>query len=55
MEVTYTFPPSGRPKWSNISSKYLPKRDELLLRSVFAFPNASNRGLDSRKRREEEC
>jgi hypothetical protein len=27
---------------------YLPKRDELLLRSVFALPKLSNSGLESR-------
>ena len=33
---------------SNWSSKYLPNREELLFRTVMAFPNASNTGFESR-------
>ena len=33
---------------SNWISMNFPKRDELSLRTVFAFPNASSRGLDSK-------
>eukprot|EP01139_Manchomonas_bermudensis_P025012 Amastigsp_a844096_6.p4 type:complete len:105 gc:universal Amastigsp_a844096_6:472-786(+) len=43
-------PPTGAPARSNWSSMYLPKRELLSLRSVFALPNASRTGFDSRRR-----
>ena len=36
-----------RESWSKLTSISLPKRDELLLRTVFALPNASRIGLAS--------
>ena len=34
--------------WSNWISMNFPNREELSFRTVFAFPNASNNGLDSK-------
>ena len=39
--------PDTRPATSKSISTNLPKREELSLRTVFALPNASSRGLDS--------
>lgn len=39
--------PEMRPSESNCICAYLPKRDELSLRTVLALPNASSSGLDS--------
>lgn len=40
--------PTGSPLELNSSSRYFPKREELLLRRVFALPNDSSRGLVAR-------
>jgi len=39
--------PQMRPEMSKRSSTNLPNREELSLRDVLAFPNASSKGLDS--------
>ena len=41
-------PPEGAPALEKLTSKYFPKRLELLFRSVFAFPKDSKSGFDKK-------